>query len=84
MAQQKITVEFAVESVERLRRAITEAIQEGRTTYSVTGKLEPVSIQTPDGERFLFIDSDNQEHWVSARVIQEAQSMNWRQAWFRL
>ena len=84
MAQQKITVEFAVESVERLRRAITEAVQEGRTAYSVTGKLEPVTIQAPDGERFLFIDSDNQEHWVSEWAVQGAQGMNWRQAWFRL
>lgn len=76
MAQQKITVEFAPESVERLQRAVTRAVADG------IGKpaLEPVSIQSPEGLRFLFIDGDNQEHWVLAEKAHLVGA--WRQAWF--
>ena len=76
MAQQRITVEFAVESVERLQRAVTRAIADA------TGKpaLEPVSIMSPEGLRFLFIDEFNQEHWVLAKQAYQVDA--WRQAWF--
>jgi hypothetical protein len=84
MAQQKITVEFEPQSVDRLRRAITQAIADGRVTPGKAASIvEPVTIQSPDGERFLFIDQDNQEHWVASRTIAGAESLGWRQAWFR-
>jgi hypothetical protein len=87
MAQQKVTVEFAPESLERLRRAVTEAIKDGRMTVGEPARpapiLEPVTIQSPDGERFLFIDPDNQEHWIRPREWDAAELSGWRQAWFR-
>jgi hypothetical protein len=77
MAEQKITVRFDPESVDSLRRAIAQA-----TSSKVAPVVEPITIQAPDGERFLFIDEDNQEHWVRSRSMEVAKDDGWRQAFF--
>jgi len=57
MAQQKITVEFEPQSVDRLRRAITQAIQDGRGPvaelgHAVRGRLvEPIMLTVPMASR---------------------------------
>jgi hypothetical protein len=56
MAQQKITVEFEAQSVERLQRAITQAIADGRGPAAeptvVRGRLvEPIMLTVPMASR---------------------------------
>jgi hypothetical protein len=57
MAQQKITVEFEAQSVDRLRRAITQAIKDGRgpavlgETLNFTPAVEPIMLTVPTTSR---------------------------------
>lgn len=90
----KITVELGSASIERLSRAVQDAIAAGRLSSTsmapatgVMGEvagLEPISIYAPREREplFLFIDTQTQEqHWVNDAYGR--QQAGWRQAFFQ-
>lgn len=91
--EQRITIGFNPHDLDALTKAIqrgmapqlTEAL--GRPNPY---KPEPITIETPvpslsgratgSETRYLFIDGDNQEHWVPSIV--QGRDRGWRQAFF--
>lgn len=81
MPTPKVTIEFDVRQLERVTTAIRDAI-ERLEAYRPAGTMypfEPYSIMGPDGKVFMFIDGDNQQHFLTEDQLARGGSRGWRQ-----
>lgn len=85
MAQ--MVVRFDTAQMENLVRFVRQEM--AKLTVQPTGPppgLEPITIQSPTGQRALFVDEIGESHWVGTDDSPHwaaAQARGWRQAWAR-
>jgi len=81
MAQQTMTIKME----QMLSRTVVRALQQiraERTGAQVAegGAWSPITIQAPDGCRYLFVDEIGESHWPTADLLDAARARGWRQA----
>lgn len=92
--EQHITIGFNPHDLDALTEAIRRGVTgTSQKVWTVDYEgAEPITIETPDRQsitlgamsttttRYLFIDGDNQEHWVPSE--RAGRDRGWRQAFF--
>lgn len=81
MADMTMRIEASPELERMLRRVVQGAVQQVRAGRGQEGKsLYPVTIQAPDGKRFMMVDEIGESHFMPEGGIRAGEARGWRQA----
>jgi len=88
MANQLVTVELGHSSKTFLTNLVRDVMRASGhpqgmdlTPASSGPQLEPITIQTHDGPKVMWVDRIGDQHWLTPGVDPTVTKPSWRQAW---